>query len=110
MDEGAQNALRYFEPAIIMSFGALVPDLIAKFTSETSQTCVVVFPEEHEGVNITLFDEFRRPLPFSIDTGMKSIWPRLDEAHPFREPKLMNSEYHYEGWAPMITEKMGTWL
>lgn len=98
------------EPGILMSFGAIIPNLIAKFDDDTTKTCTVIKPAQYKGVRFALFDENNIPISFMEVPEICEMLPNIKSSYPFVEPKKINGKYIYGDWEPMITEKMGMWI
>ncbi len=98
------------EPAILMSFSKITPDLILEFEDNHANSAVVIKPEGYKGLKITLFDNNNMPIRFTDVPEIVQILPKIRHSLPFVEPKKEKDQYVYEDWVPMITETMGMWI
>lgn len=92
------------EPAILLSFSTITPDLILEFKDESPNIAVVIKPQRHKGLKITLFDNNNMPIGFMDIKEIIQILPHIGQSFPFVEPKQDKSGYIYEDW--LDTEKI----
>ncbi len=104
-----KGATKYTEPAILMSFSKIIPDLALKY-DQKEKTYIVIAPIEYEGTKINLHDEKGRPKNFLDIPEILKIIPNIKNSHPFIDMMENDGKYTYEDWIPMITEKMGNWI
>jgi len=97
------------EPAILMSFSKIIPDLALKY-DQKKKTYRVIAPIKYKGTKINLHDEKGRPKNFLEIPEVLEIVPDIKNSHPFIDAKIIHGKYTYDDWVPMVTEKMGTWL
>lgn len=97
------------EPAILMSFSKIIPDLALKY-DQKYKAYAVITPIEHKGTKINFHDENGKPKNFLEIPEILAIVPNIKNSHPFIDPIKKDGKYAYRDWIPMITEKMGTWL
>lgn len=93
------------EPANLISFSIITPDLILEFKDESPNSAVVIKPEGYRGLKITLFDRNNMPIGFMDIKEIVQILPHIGQSFPFVEPKKDKGGYIYEDW--LDTEKMG---
>jgi hypothetical protein len=105
----AKGTLKYNEPAILMSFSKIIPNLTLKYDKK-DKTYTVITPIEYKGTKINLHDENDIPLNFLEIPEIIEILPNINNSHPFIDAKIIGGKYTYNDWIPMVTEKMGTWL
>lgn len=100
----------YCEPAILMSFSTIEPDLVLHFDNPEDKSGTVIKPEGHLGKKVALFDEKFWPIKFTDNPEIVEIVPQITNSLPFVYPEKINGNYDYEDWVPMLTVKSGTWL
>jgi len=99
----------YCEPAIIMSFSAVKPDLIAAY-HEPEKIYYIVDPVAYRGVRFNLVDNNGFPILFTQIKELTSVLPHLPDSYPFTKPPLIERTYTYEDFNKFATERDGTWL
>lgn len=107
-DQNFQNGIYNWlspEPAILMSFSKITPDLILEFEDERPNSAVVVKPEVYKNLRITLFDNNNMPIQFTDIPEIVQILPKITHSFPFVEPKQDKGEYIYKDWLPIVTEQ-----
>ena len=110
IDTGGNYEAEWAEPAILMSFSKIAPDLIAKWDSDNSETFTIIKPDKWKGLKVTAWDKERVPRRFIEIPEIVEIVPKIKQAFPIIEPEKRKGKYVYEDWKPMITEKMGFWM
>lgn len=93
------------EPAIILSFSKIKPDLILEFDDESPNSAVVIKPERYKGLKISLFDNNDMPIQFIDIPEIVRILPKIRQSLPFIEPRMGKDGYIYEDWLPMAAEQ-----
>ena len=100
----------YCEPAILMSFSKIKPDLSIIFLNEKDRFGLIVEPLEYQGEMVEMFEEDYTPIAFNNISIINKILPELFNSIPFVKPVKKEGRYEYKDWVPMVTDKMGTWL
>jgi hypothetical protein len=100
------KGVQYAEPAILMSFSKMVPDLTIEFTGSPIREGII----KQTGKSVKIFDDEGNAIPFNQIPEILEALPQIKESIPMVPPARENGKYIYESWNPMITEKMGSWL
>lgn len=100
----------YIEPAIIMSFSNIEPDLVVKFSSPKDRCGVIIKPNSYKGLKICFFETDYSPIKFINIPEIVRVIPLIKQSYPFIPTNVKSYKYIYEDWISLNTKHSEMWL
>ncbi len=85
-------------PSSFVSMSNIEPDVVVMHEGEHNINGIIVKPDTHKGMKISLFDEYYNPLKFTEIPAITEIVPQIFYSYPFIVPKMIDGKYVYDDW------------